>query len=207
MMILTLLDGIKWGLFLSVLAGPILLSLVEAGLEGGLKLGAILGSGVWLSDILFAVLMYLGVSSVSLSPDFYLYVGWGGGIVLMCFGISSFFIKMQNSEEKIIRSSTYGGYFLKGFLINTLNPFSIFFWFTISTTEATKYGNVSRVTAFYLGILGTIMATDMMKVLLAKYIKQWMTPAHMAKVKKIGGLLMIIFGIALIVRVVLNPPV
>jgi len=110
---ITLLNGIKWGLFLAILVGPILLSLVQAGIEKGTRVGLVMGSGVWISDILYILAVYLGLSTVDLPPQFAFYTGIVGGIILISFGLVNFFVKpKQDTADKIIRASTYRGYFL-----------------------------------------------------------------------------------------------
>lgn len=203
---ITLLNGIKWGFFLAVLVGPIMFSLVQAGIEKGTRVGIVMGSGVWVSDFLYILAVYLGLSAVNLPPQFSFYTGVVGGIILIFFGLVNFFVKpKQNAEDKIIRASTYSGYFVKGFLINTINPFTVFFWITISTTEVSQL-SFNDAIIFYSGLLGTIVFTDVLKVLLAKRIRKLLTPKRMLMMRNLVGVAMIIFGIVLMVRVIIAPP-
>ena len=198
---ITLLNGIKWGLFLAILVGPILLSLVQAGIEKGTRVGLVMGSGVWISDILYILAVYLGLSTVDLPPQFAFYTGIVGGIILISFGLVNFFVKpKQDTADKIIRASTY-----RGFLINTVNPFTVFFWITISTTEVSQL-SLDNAIIFYAGLLGTIIFTDTLKVLLAKRIRPLLTPKRMLLMRNVVGVAMIIFGIILMVRVIVAPP-
>jgi len=202
---MALLDGIKWGLILAILIGPIMLSLVQAGIERGLRLGMTLGAGVWVSDLIFIALMYWGVSTFQISPNLFFGVGMVGGIVLIAFGLNSIFSKEVPSQDNVVKAKTYGGYFIKGFIINTINPFTFFFWITVSTTEVTHLA-FNDALAFYAGILGTIILTDFSKVVLAKRIRKFLTPTMMVKVRKVAGYAMIVFGIFLMVRVAIAPP-
>jgi threonine/homoserine/homoserine lactone efflux protein len=202
---ITLLHGIKWGLFLTVLVGPIVFSLVQAGIEKGTRVGIVMGSGIWISDILFILAVYSGLSAVGLPPDFAFYTGIVGGLILISFGVVNFFVKPKNSEEKIIRASTYGGYFIKGFLINTINPFTVFFWITISTTEVSHLP-LHQAILFYSGILGTLVLTDTLKVVLAKSIRKMLTPKSLFILRNVVGVAMVVFGIILMIRVILAPP-
>ena len=203
---ITLLNGIKWGFFLAILVGPIMFSLVQAGIEKGTRVGVVMGSGVWVSDLLYILAVYLGLSAVGLPPEFAFYTGIIGGIVLIIFGLINFLVKpKQSAEDKIIRASTYSGYFVKGFLINTINPFTVFFWITISTTEVSQL-SFDNAMIFYAGLLGTIILTDVLKVILAKRIRRLLTPKKMLMMRNVVGAAMIIFGIILMIRVIVAPP-
>ena len=203
---LTLLNGIKWGFFLAILVGPIMFSLVQAGIEKGTRVGVVMGSGVWVSDFLYILAVYLGLSAVGLPPKFAFYTGIVGGVVLIFFGLVNFIVKpKEDAKNRIIRASTYSGYFVKGFLINTINPFTVFFWITISTTEVSQL-SFDNAVIFYAGLLGTIVFTDVLKVLLAKRIRRLLTPKRLLIMRNVVGVAMIIFGIILMIRVIVAPP-
>ena len=57
-----LLKGIMLGLLLSILVGPILFALIQAGIERGFRAGAMIGLGIWISDLLFILFAYFGIS-------------------------------------------------------------------------------------------------------------------------------------------------
>lgn len=201
----TLLSGIKWGLILTILVGPIMFSLVQAGIEKGLKLGVTLGAGVWLSDILYVCIVYWGMNQVNISNEFYFNIGVVGGAVLVIFGVASLLTKPKPQTENLIEAKTYGGYFIKGFLINAFNPFTIFFWVTVSTTEARDF-LPQQAFIFFFGIIGTIMITDVLKVLLAKQVRKFMTPRAINRTRIVSGIAMILFGVLLFARIMTNPP-
>ncbi len=201
----TLLSGIKWGLILTILVGPIMFSLVQAGIEKGLKLGVTLGAGVWVSDILYVCTVYWGMNQINLSNELYFNIGMIGSAILVIFGIASLLKKPKPPTNNLIEAKTYGGYFIKGFVINTFNPFTIFFWVTIATTEARDF-LPTQAFIFFAGLIGTIMVTDVLKVLLAKRVRRLMTPRAINRTKIVSGIAMIIFGIILFVKIMTNPP-
>ena len=43
-----LLIGLQYGLFLSILVGPLLVALVQTGFEQGMRAGFMVGLGIWL---------------------------------------------------------------------------------------------------------------------------------------------------------------
>ena len=57
-----LIEGIKVGLILCFLIGPIFFALVQTGVEEGLRAGTAVGLGIWISDLIFILGVYRGIS-------------------------------------------------------------------------------------------------------------------------------------------------
>jgi len=205
-----LLNGILFGLLLTILAGPIFFALVQAGIERGFRAGFVMGLGIWISDVLIITLVYQSVSyfvAAAETGSFKLWMGIAGGVMLTVIGLLTFFSPPPDMEApKNIKTSTasYLTLFSKGFLINTINPFTFFFWVSVMTSVVLKeeMGTTSAL-LFFGGIIGTIMTTDSLKVILAKYIRRWLKPIHLLWARKISGVALMLFGIALFVRVLL----
>lgn len=207
-----LIDGIGWGLFLSILIGPIFFALIQAGIEQGMRAGLMVGLGIWISDFLFICFIYWGISSVIEVTEwsgFRPTVGVLGGIILIGFGLGTLLSKPReilgkSAEEKDLdyKNATYFSLWLKGFLVNTINPFTLLFWIGLLSTIVAKpnFGNTEALW-FFTGILATIIFTDSLKVALAKFIRQWMTWHHILWMRRISGAAFLLFGIAMIVRV------
>lgn len=201
-----LLNGILFGLLLTILLGPILFALLQTGIERGFRAGAMVGLGVWISDMLYILLAYFGVSYLMQAaswPGFELLLGIGGGLILIGSGLATVLSKPPTlGVAPKGFSGTYFALWLKGFLINTVNPFTVFFWISVMTTVVAK-DDFQRSDAIYFfgGILGTIIITDLLKVLLAKMIRQYLRPVHLMWTRRIAGIALILFGIGLIIRV------
>ena len=203
-----LLNGIKFGLVLCILLGPIFFALIQAGVEEGIRAGTMVGLGIWISDLIFIFGVYLGLSYVRqivALDNFTLYLGVGGSITLLFFGIGALVSRPPSFESALnspTRSSSYFSLWLKGFLINTINPFTVFFWMGLMSTLIIEDDlNHTQSMLFFTGILGTIIATDFAKVLLAKKIRKRLKPVHVLWLRRISGAALIAFGIALLVRV------
>lgn len=201
-------EGIKVGLLLSLLAGPILFTLLQAGIEKGLRAGLAVGSGIWVSDVLFIVAVYFGLSYVKhfvSGPAFALTLGVVGGILLIIFGVGSLFSKpLQGIPQQpaSMGAKHWTGLWLKGFLINTINPFTFFFWIGIAGRVVIDGGlSPQQSFQYFAGIVGTIVLTDSLKVALAKRIRHFLRPHHLLWMRRIAGIGLIGFGIALMVRV------
>ncbi len=203
-------EGIKVGLILALLIGPIFFAIVQAGVEEGFRAGTAVGLGIWVSDLLFITAVYWGLALITQiveGPNFGLYLGIGGSITLAAFGLGAL-LTMPKAHElpewsrETVRTSSYYGLMLKGFLINTVNPFTFFFWIGVASTVVVD-GQMELLEAryFFGGILGTIITTDLIKVLLAKRIRRLLRPAHLLWLRRISGIALIVFAVVLLGRV------
>ena len=126
-------DGAKIGLLLSLLAGPILIALVQTTIERGLRAGVLLGLGIWMSDAIFIQLAYFSLAklqALTSGPWFSATMGTAGGILLIVFGVVAVWKKSGTAapqQKNEVSGSSWLGYWVRGFLINTLNPFTFFF--------------------------------------------------------------------------------
>lgn len=203
-----LAEGVKVGLLLSLLAGPILFTLLQTGIEKGLRAGLAVGSGIWISDILFILAVYYGLSYIKNMVSghaFVLALGIGGGILLVIFGLVSLLSPPASPTLPLSGSfdlAHWPALWLKGFLINTLNPFTFFFWIGIAGHVIVDGGWTPQQSFLYFaGIIGTIIITDSLKVALAKRIRSVLRPQHLLWMRRIAGIGLIAFGIALAARV------
>jgi len=203
-------NGILIGLALAILVGPILFSLIQRSIEQGVKAGLWVAFGIWISDVLFIVGIMFGVTHITQmieSPLFEPLLGILGGFVLIGIGMAMFISKpvdnVKNSKGIEILSSQWR-LWLEGFLINTINPFSVIFWTGIITTRSVEMDLFSNSSYLFFGsVLGTIIFTDALKIFLAEKIRNYLQPHHILKMRKISGLALFIFGIAMMIRVTL----
>lgn len=200
-------EGIKVGLILSSMIGPIFFALVQTSVEEGFRAGTMVGLGIWISDLIFISCVYFALNFVSKlvnTDHFALYLGWGGSITLFIFGLGVLLTPPKaNWQISAARFSSYWALWLKGFLVNTINPFTFFFWLGLSTTVVIQGAlNPIQVIQYFGGILGTIVLTDFTKVALAKKIRTYMRPIHLLWMRRISGGALIVFAVALLIRVI-----
>ena len=201
-------NGIKLGLVLSVLTGPIVFALLQTSIEEGFRAGVIVASGIWVSDLIFVTITYFGVSYVAELAKWdglEFWLGIAGGIILVVVGGSMLLLKPPPSElfeqARAVRFSSRFSLWTKGFLINTVNPFTFFFWLGVSGmlfTEEALQPNQAQL--FYGGLFGTIICTDSIKVGLAKSLRRWLKPKNILFIRKIAGVTLLVFGIVLFIR-------
>lgn len=200
-----IVEGILFGLTLTILLGPIFIVLIQSSLENGSKAGLIAASGIWFSDILIVVLSLKFVQNISpyvQSKGFVLWVGLIGGVVLIGVGIATLFKKaVINFKKEPMGKSGIFSYWIKGFMVNTINPFTFIFWLsTITTFVAKRQLNDVESWLFVGSIIFTIVVTDSIKVFLAKVIRKRITTEKLTLINKIAGSALIIFGFILLLR-------
>lgn len=199
--------GIKYGLLLSLLVGPILFTIVQASIEEGFRAGWMVALGIWMSDIFYIIASYFGVSYVRELLNWDGFEFWLcniGGMVLIGFGVGSLVMKpasIASFEPKAIRHNSYFILWLRGFLINTANPFTFFFWIGVSSVLFTEKNlTLDQARWFYTGLVGTLALTDTLKIALAKYIRRFLKPKYLIWPRRVAGIVLIIFGIVLLIR-------
>lgn len=166
-----------------------------------------IGLGIWMSDLMFILAVYYGfttIKSILAWPHFEWTVGIAGGIILILTGIITLISKTPDINKTKKITGTYLALWAKGFLINTLNPFTVFFWVLVMTTVVTDNAyNPHQSLLFFGGILGTIVFTDSLKILLAKKLRHYLEVHHLIWVRRITGIALIVFGVVLIGRVMI----
>ncbi|MEM6316782.1 MAG: LysE family translocator [Bacteroidota bacterium] len=203
-------NGIVVGLALAILVGPILFSLIQRSIEQGIKAGFWVASGIWISDVLFIVGIIVGVAHVKdlvTSPYFEPILGLLGGFVLIGIGAGMFVSKPATDVNQVgemdVLSSRWR-LWLEGFLINTINPFSVVFWTGLITAKSVEMDLFSTSSYLFFGaIMGTIVLTDSIKVVLAEKIRLYLSPKHILRMRKISGIALFLFGIGMMIRVTL----
>ncbi len=201
-----ILEGLTLGLGLAILLGPIFVALTQTSIEHGGRAGTTVGVGIWISDIIIILGTYLFVNKISnvvQDGTFQYWMGLLGGFILIVFGISAMLKKVELSyDKKQFSARNYFGFWLKGFLVNTINPFTFIFWIGVISTYVIGKKVNSTEAAFFLGtIMLTIIITDTLKVVMAKVLKKKLKGDLIQWVIRGAGLVLLIFGLVLIYRV------
>jgi threonine/homoserine/homoserine lactone efflux protein len=197
-MMQALWEGITMGLLLSVMVGPVFFTLIQNSIEHGFKYAIVLALGIVLSDFVYVLITYFGISLLIQFPNFEWYLALFGGLVLTAFGISSFFKKTGDRPitggipvSKAKKSTA----FFKGFGINGINPFVLLFWISIAGLVAIKEDyNRFDIGIYYMGILVTVFLFDLLKAFVAKQLKGFVTPRVMVLLNNMVGIALLLFS-------------
>ena len=208
MFISTLIQGILLGFTLAILIGPAFFTLIQTSIHRGFKSAIFLAFGILLSDATLVTFCALGLSQILSDDTHKKYFGIIGGIILIVFGIVTFTRKLASfsngDEDGEVKRPGLLTFIIKGYFLNIANPILIIFWVgvvsgVISNAEHGKLFN--HVITFFAGALITIFATDILKCFIANRIKSYLKPKVLIVINHTIGLLLVIFGIVLILKV------
>ncbi len=196
-----ILKGLGFGLLLSISVGPVLFSIIKQSLNNGHRGGFAFILGVSASDISLLLVSNIFTSLFNSMKHYKTEVGVVGCIFLVTMGIYFLFfkkVKVNEQGQQVIkfRKRDYAKIFLSGYFMNTLNPAVFIFWITTST--AVVYHTVNNRIIIFTTCLLWMLGTDVLKVLLAGKIRNRLTPHNIHIINRVNGLLLIIFGIALV---------
>lgn len=203
-----LLEGISLGLILCVMVGPIFFSILQTSIERGAMSGAALAAGQWLGDLMYIALVFWGAQYIdqvlqdpAAKQTFTWYLGTIGSCILGLFGLSMWLSKASvKPEEQVLeapRSNSHWGRFLQGFLINTVNPFPLFFWASLMGTALSKGYNTQEAGILFGSVMGTVIGTDLLKIYLAKRLSRWIKPQYLIYIRRGAGTALMIFALLL----------
>lgn len=114
--------------------------------------------------------------------------------------------KLDKVDERLNIKKPEGSrwyvYLGKGFIMNVLNPFIWIFWMTcVATASGTYDGELNKVIMFFIGTFSTVLAFDILKIIGAYSLKHFFTEERMRVLNHITGIILIVCGLVVIVRV------
>lgn len=198
-----IIQGILMGLLLSVLIGPAFFVLIETSIVKGVKFGLAFDLGVLLADVIFIfiALSFTGeITEMALQKSLVERIGGG---VFIAFGITGILKKssvLPDSKSPEINYGTeYLKVFLKGFLLNVLNPGVLVFWVAVvvwASGECAFTGNT--MTAFFASTLGVFFCIDLFKIFGARQLRKVLSAIVLKRINTITGIILITFGVVMI---------
>jgi threonine/homoserine/homoserine lactone efflux protein len=203
-MIEALLKGFAISLLLIFTVGPVIFTIIKQSINNGRAGGFSFVAGVWLSDLVLAILSNVFTELVTQLLDFKKVIGLTGSFILIGIGIYYLFFKkihIKEDENKIvITAATHAKLVASGFFINFLNPALMFFWITTATALAATHTINQRIIIFATCLILN-GASDILKVVLAGKLRSKLNERNIALINKISGLILMIFGVVLIIGV------
>jgi threonine/homoserine/homoserine lactone efflux protein len=210
------LQGVILGLVISVTIGPAFFAIIQTGITRGFRSGVLLALGIVISDITLILLAYLGAYTLfETNGDsvYNLYLGIGGGVLLIAFGAVTFTRKPEAFKR---RNPKYTApvkepgpltFILKGYFMNIVNPFLILFWFAAMSwvrQNAPQGHLLNYAVTFFSGTLIVVFLMDLLKSFIGNKIKKYLTLRLLFWINKIVGITLAVFGVALILKSVWN---
>lgn len=195
----TIIEGYLFGAAMIVFIGPVFFTLLQATLQHGKRQGFALAFGIFISDALILSFCLLGFKNFIERSWVQLLLSLVGCIILFAIGIKYI---VNPSITKGIEIKEVGkktrSFFVKGFLVNTINPFVFGVWISAISYVETKFNTQMERYSFLTAALFGILSTDTLKVLLADKLQKVLTPIFLKKLFLLFGIILICFGARLL---------
>lgn len=206
-MIQDILLAIPLGILLCFMIGPVFFVLLETAAVKGFRAAMVFDLGVVTADFVFIAIAYFSsyrlINNIKDEPALFIF----GGLIMVTYGIISY-IKLKRASKNIdetveveLIKKNYGSLFVKGLLLNFINVGVLGFWLLIFITFGPQLElKTSRLMLFFTSVIATYLAVDIVKMLLAKKLKNKMTPTNILKIKKITSIILVIFGVTIMLQ-------
>lgn len=206
-MIDDILAAIPFGIILAFTIGPVFFVLLETSATKGFKSALIFDLGVIFADIIFILLAFYStnnlIDKIKDDPNFLIF----GGVLLVVYGFISF-IKTSKSFRSILKEyhrvetpkNALGKLFIKGFLLNFINIGVLLGWLGFIVIGSSITESENGVLVFIITMLVVYFLSDLVKIAVAKSLRNKLTPRLIFKTKKIVALVILGFGVLLLVQ-------
>lgn len=197
------LDGMLLGIPAIFLIGPVFLLLLQVSVEYGFRSGFAVALGITVSDVICVALAYLGLGTLIQKPIYQTWIGIAGGGIIISFGLGMLLSQPKAKQPTLhLNKRHFLGLFIKGFLVNGINPFVFAYWIGALGIMANSYTlTYWNVTIFFFGAFTVIFSTDVLKAALAEKLKAQLQPSALLRFNRFAGVGLIVLGCVLIGRV------
>jgi L-lysine exporter family protein LysE/ArgO len=186
------------GLSLSAPIGPINAAQLDKGIKNGFWHAWLVGVGAMMADILYMLLVYLGVVHFLNTPLVQTFLWLFGSFVLVYTGVEGLlgarqvFITHTRSTESLFKS------FIAGFFMSLSNPLTILFWLgiygSVLAKTAASYGTKELIVYSFAIILG-ILLWDFTMACVSSGFRTFLTPRMLTFISVLSGLSLVGFGL------------
>lgn len=206
-MIQDILMAIPLGILLCFMIGPVFFVLLETAATKGFRAAIVFDFGVVTADFVFIAIAYFSsyrlINSIKDEPALFIF----GGLIMVTYGVISLIKtnRASKTEEAIIDieiiKKNYQSLYFKGFLLNFINVGVLGFWLLIFITFGPQLQlKSSRLITFFASVILTYLLVDLIKIVLAKKLKNKMTAKNILKIKKLTSILLVVFGISIMLQ-------
>jgi len=197
-----ILNAIPIGVGLAFMIGPVFFVLLETSAIKGFRAALVFDLGVILADVVFVYFAYYGSRTLleKIKDDPRLFVL--GGLVLFIYGLITILKRRKpidrEGEISIVEKNNYLSLFIKGFFLNFINVGVLAFWLGMVVIIGPRLEmDEVRIFNYFTAVILAYFATDLIKILLAKQLKNRLTPVVIYKIKLGMGIALMVFGLVL----------
>jgi threonine/homoserine/homoserine lactone efflux protein len=159
--------------------------------------------GIFVSDVACVILCSFGAVPFFKDESNQLWLGVVGAVVLFGLGLKYLVRPTISADVELkLHAGHHTAFFLKGFLVNFVNPFVFLVWVGVIGHAQVKFGAGKDLHIFLLAALLAILTTDTLKVVFAHHIKRFIAPTMLVRTYQVIGVLLILFGIRMLWTVI-----
>jgi threonine/homoserine/homoserine lactone efflux protein len=188
-------EGLITGLMLTLMLGPVTMVILRSGLEINRRAGIWAAAGTWVSDFIFIAVTYwltISVKTWANEPSIKLSLYIIGGCGLSLMGLLMTRVKRKPVPEQHKPSSIrYTQAFISGFLVNSLSPFTLFFWLGAAVF---LHLQLEPPVYYYAGLMFALAAGDFTKAWLAPKLTVWLKDKYVYWIQVVAGICIAVTG-------------
>lgn len=206
-MLAPILKGLLLGIVLSISIGPVIFAILKQSLTNGHRAGYAFVAGVSASDISLLFVCNFFTSLFTMVLNHKNVIALAGAGFLLLLGLYTLLIKkiriedLSGDHQKIMRKRALLGVFVSGFLMNALNPSVFLFWFAWTAAIANDAVESSSPVFYKILVFGAcllfVLASDLIKVVLAGKLRPKLTSNNLTWINRISGIIILIFSAVL----------
>jgi threonine/homoserine/homoserine lactone efflux protein len=193
-------EGLLTGLTLTLMLGPVTMIILRNGIEIDRRAGVSAAAGTWVSDYIFIAFTFWLTSYVEAwtqKPDVRLGLYLVGGLGLLIMGLLMLRQKQKGiQEDKEVIQASYLKAFVGGFLVNSLSPFTLFFWLGAAVFLHVQSDNPFW---YYAGLMLALSCGDFAKAWLAPKLAVWIKEKYVYWVQIGAGIVIASTGVYIII--------
>ena len=180
--------------------GPAFFSILHSSLERGFWKTLFLVAGIFVSDFIYFLFAIWGMSGLIERPEVKWWLAFGGGTVLVSYGLFSIFKKSTGFKDTAAGSEDLKPIVLliKGLFINGFNPFVVVFWLTMISWASVDFEySADQQVYFFSGMILTMLILDISKAYFSNRLRDILSERLVRRVNFTLGLIFISFGVRL----------
>ena len=194
------------GAFMALMIGPVFFMLLKTSALKGFRAAIAFDVGVILGDIVFISIAYYGSRNLleKIKDDPRLF--FIGGLILIVYGLLTYLDKnnkkeIDESTIDIPKSNNYFKLFFHGFFLNFINIGVLAGWLGIMVVVGPMLGmDPDLIFWYFVKVIMGYFILDIIKILLAKQLRNKLTPLVIYRVKRGMGVLLIAFGALMMLK-------
>src|SRR5687768_8893967 len=182
-------EGFLTGITLTAMLGPVTMTILRYGMQINKMAGVWAAIGTWVSDFVFIAgtfWMTMTLSEWSKRPDVRIWIYIVGGVALTLMGLWMMSTKRNATVEmNKVSKGSYTQAFAAGFIVNSMSPFTLFFWIGAALVLHMQSENPLW---YYAGLMLSLAMGDFAKAWLAPKLTSWIRDKYVYWVQVVAGI-------------------